>query len=85
MTKLDDILLGVGAAAFAMSGVWTYIVDNFLHDETELQADLLGKEKYKGDVTAAGDRAKTLKTRQRAAFFALWIAGLALSILSLVI
>jgi len=92
MTKLDDILLGVGSAAFAMSGVWTYIVDNFLKDETELQATLMANEKnkkknkkYQNDETAAGNRAGTLKKRQRAAFFLLWAAGLVLSILSLII
>jgi hypothetical protein len=85
MTKLDDILLGVGSIAFAMSAVWTYTVDNFFKDETELQSDLLTKKKYEDNETAAGDRAKALKKVQQAPFFVLWVAGLVLSILALTI
>jgi hypothetical protein len=92
MTRLDDILLGVGSIAFAMSGVYTYIIDNFLKDETGIQAALQANKKdkkeyrkYKDDVTAAGDKASAIKNRQRAVFFFLWVAGLVLSVLSLTI
>jgi hypothetical protein len=92
MTKLDDILLGVGSIAFAMSGVYTYITDNFLKDQTEIQAALQANKKnkkkyrkYEKDVTAAGAKAGAIKNKQRAIFFFLWVAGLVLSVLSLTI
>jgi hypothetical protein len=83
MMKVDDALLGIGSIAFAMSGVWAYTVDAVLKDETDIQSYLLGKEKYKDNSDAAGERAKTLKKLQRIPFFALWIAGLILSILAI--
>lgn len=80
---INDAILGVGATCFALSGVWTYIADNVLPDETAIQTRLLETAKYLGKSAEAAGAAHRRKQIQRGAFFILWIAGLVLSILAL--